>query len=179
MRWYEILWSNINRSMEGIWKTLAPITVVGTIVLAIEKGYVTYPIGSALVFLILLWGLNLTVDLNNWHRRNLCFLTAVEREFLRNNDYGRLTLSKYRKPSHKWITFYKINFITFSILLLVCIIYFCCASTKQKDMLWSWVLLIIGIGVTCYNIILHERAAKERLKELFQNDKDTEKAGRP
>ena len=168
IKWYEILWSNINRSMEGIWKILAPITVVGTIILATQKGYVPLSLGAALVFIVLFWGLNLTIDLNNWHRRNLCLLTTVERELLRDADYGRIILARYRKPSYEWITFYKINFIALVILFAVCIIYFFWTSIQHEEIAWYfWLLVGIGMVATICNFIIHERSAKKRVEALF------------
>lgn len=95
---YRVYWANMARSMEGIWKVLGPVTVVGTIIAAVHRDYLPAPLGVSLAFVVILWALNVTIDLNSWHRRNLFFLVKAERTFLKDGDYGHLLPVRYRTP---------------------------------------------------------------------------------
>jgi hypothetical protein len=79
---YHVYWANISRSMEGVWKVLAPITVAGTILAGVHKDLLPAPLGIAIAFVVVLWALNVTIDLNAWHRRNLFFVAKAEQSFL-------------------------------------------------------------------------------------------------
>ena len=150
------LWSNVDRSMKGIWSILGTITIIGIILTAIYKDHLSLNIGAVLLFIILFWALNMTIDLNAWHTRNLFFIAAIEREFLSQDDYGKLLPVSYRTPKHKWITFYFINIITFILLLFSISFYifrFQINSCYMKDWYvhlieWHWLVLILGILIT-------------------------------
>lgn len=168
---YRVYWANIARSMEGVWKILAPITVVGTIIVGVHKDYLPPSLGLSLAFVVIFWALNMTIDLNSWHRRNLFFLAKVEREFLNEEDYGVLLPVKYRRPKKQWITFYFINLLVFVILLLLIIAYIIFWNQKDYKLfslksLSFWVL-IIGIGLTIKNFCTQEKSAERRFAELF------------
>ncbi len=177
IQWYGVLWSNINRSMEGIWKVLAPIAVVGTIMAAVQKGYLPLPLGSSLTFVILLWALNMTIDLNQWHRRNLIFLTAVEREFMLEDDYGRLIPVKYRNRGASWIRFYKINARVFGVLLLLAIGHAAMRDAGDSGACYHWAILAAGVVLTGINLWDTEKRAKAYAEEL--SDKGTGRAISP
>ncbi len=166
IQWYGVLWSNVNRSMEGIWKILAPIAVVGTIMAAVQQGYLPLALGSALTFVILLWALNMTIDLNQWHRRNLIFLTAVEREFMLEDDYGRLIPAKYRTRGPGWIRFYKINAVVFLVLLVLASGYAALFKTEASGACYHWVILAAGAVLTAINFRDTEKRAREYAREL-------------
>ena len=69
---YKVYWNNIARSMDGIWKVLAPITVTGTIIVGVQEDFFPASFGVTLAIMVIIWALNITIDLNDWHRRNLC-----------------------------------------------------------------------------------------------------------
>jgi hypothetical protein len=175
IEWYKILWTNARQSMDGTWKLFSPIPLVGTIWFAIYKQYLPINLGTALVFVIIFWAINVTIDLNQWHRRNLFFYTAVEREFFGDNDYGRLLPTKYRSPKKGWVTFYRICLLTFiTLLLLACLLCFFSPSTQINCQL-SWYErydLFILVGGLCYsiwNFIEQEKSSKRTRNELFNN----------
>jgi hypothetical protein len=171
IQWYGVLWSNVDRAMQGVWQLLGPMTVAGTIIAAVHKSYLPLSLGACLAFLVVLWALNMAIDLNNWHRRNLAFLSAVEREFLRESDYGHLIVRKYRRPSAKWITFYKINAIAFLSLLVFAAVYFRNAACKRGGLSpYPWVVVLVGLAFTGANFVAHEREARRRVSELFDSD---------
>jgi len=168
IQWYGVLWSNVNRSMEGIWKVLAPIAVVGTIMAAVQQGYLPLALGSALTFVILLWALNMTIDLNQWHRRNLIFLTAVEREFMLEEDYGRLIPAKYRTRGSGWIRFYTINALVFTVLLMLAAGYAALYTTDAGGACYHWAILAAGVVLTGVNVWDTEKRAREYASELSE-----------
>jgi hypothetical protein len=168
IQWYGVLWSNVNRSMEGIWKVLAPIAVVGTIMAAVQQGYLPLALGSALTFVILLWALNMTIDLNQWHRRNLIFLTAVEREFMLEEDYGRLIPAKYRTRGSGWIRFYTINALIFTVLLILAAGYAALYKTDVRGACYHWTILAAGVVLTGVNVWDTEKRAREYASELSE-----------
>lgn len=68
INWYGILWSNVDRSMRGIWNVLGTVTLTGTVLVAVHKEYLPYSPGIVLGFLLIFWAVNITIDLNAWHR---------------------------------------------------------------------------------------------------------------
>lgn len=176
---YGYLWANVDRSMKGIWSIIGVITVIGTIIVAIHKNYLPFNLGAIFAFGIIFWAINVTIDLNAWHRRNLFFITSIEREFVLNSDYGKLLPKKYRKPKPNWITFYSINIITFVLLLIVFSIYIFCEHNKllpnmkwyHNFMDWHWLVWITGVVVSCVNFKKQNNSANNHWKELFQETK--------
>lgn len=165
---YGVYWENITRSMEGVWKVLAPLTVVGTIMVAIHRCYLPADLGISLALLIIFWALNIMIDLNDWHRRNLFFLTKVEHEFLTSEDYGKLILAEYKTPKKGWITFYKINAIVFLVLLALTVL-FACYKLDCTEFVVLAVMLIVGGILTFYNKYHQDKSAHKKFKELFGN----------
>jgi len=165
---YGVYWDNITRSMEGVWKVLAPLTVVGTIIAAIHQGYLPAIFGISLAFLIIFWALNVMIDLNDWHRRNLFFLTKAEQEFLTAEDYGKLLPVKYKTPETRWITFYKINAIVFLVLLALTA-FFAWYKLDCTELIFLAVLLIIGGILTFCNKCHQDKSALKKFNELFGN----------
>ncbi|WP_347841612.1 hypothetical protein [uncultured Draconibacterium sp.] len=134
---YEVLWGNIDRSMNGIWNILATITIVGTMVFAVESGKMPGPFGKTVGFIVIFWALNIALDLNAWHQRNLAFLTAIERAFLKDGDYGRIIPKSYRTPkSTSLVTFYVINVLTFSFLLIAFSVW--SMVPRSSGGCWGW-----------------------------------------
>jgi len=171
------LWSNIDRSMRGIWNILATITLVGAILVSIQKEYLPLSLGAILAFGVIFWGINMAIELNVWHRRNLFFLATIENQFLEEEDYGKVLPRDYKTPPNKWIRFYFINVITFIVLLLVIAVYvgykeISSSSNSDRGLsydVWHWIILVLGILVTLINAYLRERSAQKRHRELFGN----------
>lgn len=113
--WYQILWSNIDRSMKSIWQIVGTIGLVGAAFLYMDK--LGPNLTASLQLVIAFWALNNTMDMNAWHRRNLIFAARVERQFLKPTDYGAVIPSSFREPRTDWIEFYSINFATFGMLI--------------------------------------------------------------
>lgn len=177
IEWYKILWNNARQSMDGIWKLIGPITVVGTIWFAIYEQYLPSNLGNTLVFIIIFWAINVTIDFNQWHRRNLIFYTAVEREFLDDKDYGRLIPSEYKSPKKGWITFYRICLYTFIALLIVALSLCFFPPKAQTKWQFSWyerydlVALAVGLFYSIWNFYDQEQSSKEDINELFHSKK--------
>jgi hypothetical protein len=171
---YRVYWANMSRSMEGIWKVLAPITVGGTILAGVHKDYLPASVGISLADLVVFWALNITIDLNAWHRRNLFFVVKAEQEFLIKSDYGRLLPAKYSQPSTGWITFYLINLLAFIAFLGVSTLY-ALLWMRPSTMCWEWLLPVgvvaLGSALTAYNAYIQERSARSHFDELFQDRK--------
>jgi uncharacterized membrane protein len=165
---YGVYWENITRSMDGVWKVLTPLAVVGTIIGAIHQGYLPAMLGILLAFLVIFWALNIMIDLNDWHRRNLLFLTKAEHEFLNPEDYGKILPSKYRTPTKKWITFYTINSCVFLILSVLMLFYAWPKLSFGKFILLV-ILVAIGYVITYYNKSHQDKSAIEKHDELFGN----------
>jgi len=118
--WYQVLWSNIDRSMMSVWQITGLIVVVGGAFIYRDK--LGPNLTVSLQMIVIFWAINNTIDMNSWHRRNLLFIFRVEQQFLNDTDYGRVIPSSYRgDPPTRWIAFYKINFATFVVLLVAVI----------------------------------------------------------
>ncbi|MDI6449104.1 hypothetical protein [Anaerobaca lacustris] len=167
---YRAYWANMARSMEGTWKVIAPVTVVGTIIAAVHRDYLPPSLGITLALAVVFWGLNVIIDLNAWHRRNLFFLSKAERFFLQDDDYGRLLPTAYKAPKRSWIEFYIIHAIAFLGLLLLCVLYG--AFYKLTGSIEDWLLplftFILGALLTFINFRKQEASAAKHFKELFQ-----------
>lgn len=168
---YRVYWANMARSMEGVWKILSPITVAGTIIAGVHKDYLPAPMGISLALLVIIWALNVTIDLNAWHRRNLFFAAKAEQEFLSEQDYGRLLPGRYRKPDKGWITFYQINVIAFLTFLFLSVLY--ASVWKLRDagfvdgQLLPLAILVLGLLLSGINAWAKEKSARTHFKELF------------
>lgn len=113
--WYKVLWSNIDRSMTSIWQIAGPIGLVGAAFIYMDRLGPHLTVSMQLV--VVFWALNNTIDMNSWHRRNLVFVSRVERHFLKETDYGVVIPSSFREPKIDWIEFYSINLTTFLVLM--------------------------------------------------------------
>ena len=169
---YELLWANIDRSMKGIWNILATITIVGTMVFAVESGKLPGLFGKSVGFIVIFWALNIALDLNAWHLRNMAFLTAIERAFLKDGDYGRIIPEGYRIPKPaSLVTFYAINVITFSLLLIAFSIWSMVSGDSEAA--WAWgvpwpaILILAGGAITVVNYATQHRSYKKHRAELF------------
>lgn len=169
---YSVYWSNMARSMDGIWRVLAPITVTGTIIAGVHKDILPAQLGIAVAIMIIFWALNVTIDLNAWHRRNLFFATKSEQEFLSIEDYGVLLPGKYRLPKFGWITFYIINAFSFAAILIFIIVYAITSKLRYicfiDGFLSPLIVFILGIALTVYNAMKQERSSKDHYNELFK-----------
>ncbi len=145
---------------------LAPITVAGTLVVGVHRDFLPAPLGVSLAILVIIWGINVTIDLNAWHRRNLLFATKAEQQFLNPTDYGHLLPSVYSLPSKAWITFYLINVLIFVAFLVLVVLYGAMTLSRRERWLPGLVLLV-GILGTSRNAWKQERSAGKRLRELF------------
>lgn len=172
---YRVYWANVARSMDGTWKVVAPLTIVGTIVGAIHKEYLPAALGLSFAFAIVFWALNVTIDLNAWHRRNLFFMTKAEQEFLLPEDYGRLLPACYKTPPKGWIAFYIIHSVTFLAVIVFVILYGAAWKLPGTGFVRGWLLplvvLLIGLTLTIINFVLQEKSARRRFSELFGGQK--------
>lgn len=170
---YRVYWANMSRSMDGTWKLLAPVTVGGTIIAGVHKDYLPASMGLALAFLIVFWAMNITIDLNAWHRRNLLFASKAERTFLRESDFGTLLPSGYRTPKLDWITFYRINVMTFVVFLIIAVTY-AVHQIVATGLAWEWavpaLVLVLGTIVVALNYRAQEASAARHFRELFDAD---------
>jgi len=168
---YRVYWANITRTMEGVWKVLAPLTVVGTIIAGVHKDYLPALLGFSLAFTIIFWALNVIIDLNSWHRRNLFFLTKVEQQFLRKEDYGYLLPARYKRPKSDWITFYCINATVFVVLLVLVAVYAVACKLVGTGFVSHWLIpiaiLLVGIILTWLNAWAQKESAQKHFQELF------------
>lgn len=170
---YRVYWSNMARSMEGTWKVITPLTIVGTIIGAIHKDYLPVSLGLSLALVIVFWALNAIIDLNAWHRRNLFFLTKAEQEFLTPEDYGRLLPACYGTPPKGWIAFYTIHSVTLLAVIGFIILYGAAWKLRGAGLLHGLlplVVLLAGSILTWINFLHQEGSARRRFSELFGNE---------
>lgn len=166
---YSVYWGNMARSMEGIWQILGPITVAGTVIGAVHGNYLPAPLGISLAMLIVLWGVNVTIDLNQWHRRNLFFVSKAEQKLLEASDYGTLLPRAYRIPKTEWIAFYKINvlvFLTFGVLLS----FYAMTKLSNADLLAPGIVTGVGAVATGMNWRAQEVSTLKHFGELFPTE---------
>lgn len=178
IEWYKILWNNARQSMDGLWKLVGPLTLVGSVWVAINQNFIPYNLGNSLVFVILFWAINITIDYNQWHRRNLIFLTAVEREFFTDKDYGRLIPSKFKIPKSSWVGFYRICGFIFCALLILSV--YASFFPPGKEATWNapvvsrydLLILIVGIVFSWCNYRNQEKSTKSYIDELFASNSE-------
>lgn len=172
---YNVYWANMSRSMEGTWKVIAPLTIVGTILGAIHKEYLPVSLGLSFAFAMVFWALNVTIDLNAWHRRNLFLLTKAEQEFLLQEDYGHLLPACYKTPPKGWIAFYMIHAITFLAVIVFVILYGTIWKLPGTGFFCGWLMplavLAVGLILTVINFFAQETSARCRFCELFGDQK--------
>jgi len=166
--WYEVLWSNIDRSMMSIWQIAGPIALVGATFIYMDKfgPHLT----ASLQFVIVFWGLNNTIDMNSWHRRNLIFVARVERHFLKDADYGVVIPSSFNEPRTDWIDFYSINFATFLVLLMITVSIYVVKIVRALPAVSCFVLgpafiLLVGLIATLYTYQRCEKQIARYLRE--------------
>ncbi len=104
------------------------------------------------------------------------FITAIEREFLEESDFGTLLPRSYKMPQSGWITYYRINMIAFLGMLVMVGVYVGCSLTNESKTCVHWLILGAGALVTVINYILQERSAKKHFREMFQEHGDLQKS---
>jgi hypothetical protein len=169
---YRVYWANMARSMDGVWKVLAPITVAGTVIAGVHRNYLPATWGLSMAFLVVLWGINVTIDLNAWHRRNLFFCTKAERQFLGDSDYGQVLPASYRAPKQGWIAFYTINVFVFTAFLVLTVGYAISQKLNSRTCLVPGIVLIVGVPLTLVHAASQERSAARHRRELFDTKQD-------
>lgn len=166
--WYGVLWSNIDRSMTSIWQIAGPIALVGAAF--IYEGQLGPHLTASLQMLIVFWALNNTMDMNSWHRRNLIFVSRVERHFLKDDDYGVVIPSSFREPRTDWIEFYWINFVTFIVLTGIVLAVYVARITETPSLRTCFivgpsVVFLVGAGFSAYTFRRCERQINRYLRE--------------
>ncbi len=166
--WYQVLWSNVDRSMTSIWQIAGPIALVGAGFMYMDR--LGPHLAVSLQFVIVFWALNNTIDMNSWHRRNLIFIARVERHFLRKEDYGVVIPSSFREPRMEWIAFYSINAITFVVLLGIVIAIYAVKVIRTVPvspcvMLGPAAVLAVGASASVYTYRRCERQIVRYLRE--------------
>jgi hypothetical protein len=93
---YEAYWSNITRAEDAAWKILATYTgLFAGLALAFT---VVGPLGFAtLVILFSSLAIAISLNANLWFVRNIGLISNLEKEFLREQDYGILIPASWRK----------------------------------------------------------------------------------
>jgi hypothetical protein len=108
--------------------------------------------------------------MNAWHRRNLFFVVKAEREFLSDQDYGRILPARYKKPDKGCITFYAINVITFIAFLVLSIVYALAWKLPGtgciQGSLLPFIVLASSAIVTGFNVWAQEKSACSHFNEL-------------
>jgi hypothetical protein len=166
--WYGVLWSNIDRSMTSIWQIVGPIALVGAAFIYEDK--LGPHLTVTLQILIVFWALNNTMDMNSWHRRNLIFVSRVERQFLRQDDYGVVIPSSFREPRTDWIEFYWINFVTFIILTGIVVGVYVDKIIESRSWRTCFVfgplaVFLVGVGFTAYTFLRCEKQIHRYFQE--------------
>lgn len=170
--WYQVLWSNIDRSMTSIWQIAGPIGLVGAVFVYIDR--LGPHLAVCLQLVIGFWALNNTIDMNSWHRRNLIFVFRVERQFLHDRDYGVVIPSSFREPRTDWIQFYTINFVTFLVMIAMVIAVYLVKMFRIPPatpcvLVGPAVVLLAGIIATAYTHRRCERRIATYLRETGEN----------
>ena len=119
-KWYGDLWRNIDRSFTTVWQSFAAIGAAMAIYAGIFSGRIPTFEGTIAAILVFTWAVALTLDSNKWFIRNIIFISRIEQEFLRDDDYGRIIPKEYRQHGFRIAGFYKVNLST---LVVACILF--------------------------------------------------------
>jgi len=169
---YKLLFAYTRQSMVGIWHLVGALTLIGSLLATVHKNFINFEIGFSLIFIVIFWAINVTVEYNQWHRRNLVFLTTIEREFLTSIDFGHILPSKYKTPPSKWISLYLLYMVVLLIILIFSIVIYVKTDklTHPIQLLDKFSLLILfgGILITVWKIHREEVSIKDHIVE-FQN----------
>lgn len=172
---YDALWENIRSFENSIWQFLA---VYGTILVASlslihtmsnSGGATKVPVIQFVVFAIITLssiGIAIVIDRAKWFRRNLLFIINLEREFLFENDLGKIMPKHYHEKKDKILDGISWMYILMYILISLVMMYL------FRHYL-TWIIVLISV-VYIIAILLIYCSAKIEIKE-FINGTDTKK----
>lgn len=169
--WYQTLWSNIDRSFSSIWQTVA---LLGSTI-AISYGVISDNVppfeGTVLGLVVAYWAIFMVIDSNLWYLRNLAFISGVERELLRSEDYGKIIPTQYRNiRPYGFIDFYLIN-LCLCCFAISAFLYVYVSKVRVTDIrdLCSWksaILLVLAVTLGASAYAYHRKRRREYETEI-------------
>jgi len=90
IEYYKVLWSNINRHIQGVWQT---VTVLGgsiALLTLVGNGAISLTFAVGLIVGLSAWYAATAYDSGLWWARNQVIATNIEREFLTEEDRNRI-----------------------------------------------------------------------------------------
>jgi len=94
---YTVFWDNVSRAFDMAWKMMASYAALFAALSFIYQFFgAAIVLGLIIVFSFVSIGLALNANL--WFVRNAALISNLEREFLYDDDYGKLLPERWKKP---------------------------------------------------------------------------------
>lgn len=140
---YKIFWENVNRSEGNMWQIVSfYIAIITGIFVATKGQYLDMFLGVMIILIFSFAAIYIILTAQLWAARNMGLISNIEKEFLKNDDYGTIFPTSFtRKVSmfkHPLAYFY-ISWIL--ILIISLLIVFHCWQVYKN--LWEREFLII------------------------------------
>lgn len=118
---YKVFWDNISRAFDSAWKMLAAYAA-----LFAGLSFVYEVFGAVFVLGILIpfsfVAVALALNSNLWFVRNLALVSNIEREFLYDDDFGKLLPERWKKPPSMEFFNYELWWLHIVVYLSVCLV---------------------------------------------------------
>lgn len=160
LQMYNELWKSIQRVERGMWSFIAAFAAIAVSMLAAFQQAIPLYYAALFSIIVAFWGMNLSVVSSRWFSRNIIQVQNVENRFLEEEDYGEIIPRYFDQPNNLFfkfnsITFSIVNFLGFSVTLVIVVISIYIPPDSQillSNQTVILLLLIFGSSFTLYNL---------------------------
>lgn len=164
LEFYQVCWNNVTRAEEAAWKMFAAYTAIFA-GLAFASGTIGIAGFLSVLSIFSFLAIALSLNANLWFVRNIGLVSNLEKEFLRESDYGVLVPKSYKEkiPFFSFGVFeawWVLIVAYFSISLTVLIVLFPQISDCNQKLLVLAIYLVSLFLTILYGIFLNLRHKK-------------------
>jgi len=144
---YDKIWDSIDRAESGVWQFVAFYAVVAVLVLGASTGTLDATAGTVLALIVSFWGMNVAINAGKWVNRNLMFAVNIEKQFLYQDDPGRILPTSYHKRKPRTLNWLNAtHFVAFVAIALLSM--HLGWPTSWCSAFWLFGTLIVASGFT-------------------------------
>lgn len=136
--YYKVLWDNINRHIQGVWKTVATLGISVALFGLVGNGSLSLAVATTLIIGVCMWFSATVYDSALWFARNQAIATNVERLFL--DDPGDRELIQPYFAKHRTgllISHFHIPlFLSRGLVLVAIVVHYTISSVQPDPLTW-------------------------------------------
>ena len=141
---YRAAWDNVTQAEDTLWKVMAAYTAVFA---ALAFASSTVGLGAVLLLVVVfgLFGAAVSQNANLWFIRNMGMISNIERQFLFDDDYGRIIPERWKRG--------KVPFVNREIWWIMTVLFFSISAIALgasyfvlQHPQFSVILWVLGVG---------------------------------